>query len=368
MLRLSLSRLFFLAFLVWAGNASAQRYAGFVDDVKNATTDSLMNIGGIEYYLLYEDYENVHFLSMLSEKREVSVIGPAVPADTLYQDGYICGRLGIEQVRRPLAEMRNDSMLVCNKFPTLFTRCEAVSPCNFKACDTNNFGYKILMDYPTAEGAQWDYMKFWIINYVDTFTNMDMLYYDDVYLEKNLDKSMLPTEVIRRAHPDAFEIANISDGQAIADHFRDMYMRQVYFLKNEDFSFPLSYLRLFLSPRYIGERYVTLFISTNFYAYGAHDFPLERYVTFDMKRLEVLNNKSLFREGAQEEVRAMVAEEMSKRGLALGDADLPQAAIYGDDLIFSFQPYQAGSFSDGITHLTLKKDKVRKCISRDRLW
>ena len=176
--------------------APAQQYAGFIDDIRNATTDSLMNVDGVEYYLLYEDYENVHFLSLLSEKREVSIIGPATPADTLYQNGFVCGRLGIEQVRRPLGEMRNDSMLVTNKYPDLFTRCESVSPCNFKACDTNNFGYKILMDFPSREGAQWDFLRYWLINYVDTFTNMDMLYYDDVYLEKNIDKSMPPTEMI----------------------------------------------------------------------------------------------------------------------------------------------------------------------------
>ena len=48
-----------------AGNnipAIAQEYAGFIDDAKFASTDSLMNIGGIEYYMLYENYEDVHFL------------------------------------------------------------------------------------------------------------------------------------------------------------------------------------------------------------------------------------------------------------------------------------------------------------------
>lgn len=65
----------------------AQQYAGFIDDVKNGTSDSLMNINGVEYYLLFEDYENVHFLSLLSEKRETFVIGPAIPSDTLYQIG-----------------------------------------------------------------------------------------------------------------------------------------------------------------------------------------------------------------------------------------------------------------------------------------
>ena len=350
---------------MFPSRVQAQQYAGFIDDVRNATTDSLMNVGGIEYYLLYEDYENVHFLSLLSEKREVAVIGPAEPADTIYQNGDICGKLGIEEVRRPLEMMKNDSMLVTNKYPWLFTRCESVSPCNFKACDTNNFGYKILVDFPASEGPQWDFLRFWIINYLDTFTNMDMLYYDDVYLEKNLDKSALPTEMIRKAHPDAFEIEDINDGQGVVDHFRDMYMRQVYYLKNQDFTFPLSYLRIFMTPRFVDNRYVTYYISTNFYAYGAHDFPLERYVTFDMKRGEVLTNSKFFKSDKIEGVRAFLAEQMSEKGLQISDVELPQVALFDDKVIFSFQPYQIGSFADGITHFTIPRERLRKFIARD---
>ena len=358
--------LILLVFLV-PSLAMAQQYAGFVDDVRNATSDSLMNIEGVEYYLLYEDYENVHFLSMTSEKRETSVIGPALPADTLYQNGDICGYLGIERVTRPLEEMGNDSMLVTNKYPRLFTRCESVSPCNFKACDTNNFGYKILIDFPSAEGEKWDHLRYWIINFVDSFTNMDMLYYDDVYLEKNIHKEMLPTEMIRKAHPDAFEIEDISDGQAIVDHFRDMYMRQVYYLKNQDFSFPLSYLRIFMSPRFLSDRYVTYFISTNFYAYGAHDFPIERYVTFDLEKMEVLTNDNLFNANYVSKIRGILEEKLGDRGYDISHSDLPQAAVMGDALVFSYQPYQIGTFADGITHISIPKEQLRKYIVRDHL-
>ena len=223
----------------------AQQYAGFIEDVKNGTTDSLMNINGVEYYLLFEDYENVHFLSLLSEKRETLIIGPAIPSDTLFQNGLLCA---------PLAEMENHDMLVDNKYPDLFERCESVSPCNFKACDTNNFGYKILIDFPKLAGEQWDFLRFWLINYIDTFTNLDMLYYDDVYLEQNINENALPTAVLKRQHPEAFEIEDISDGQGIVDHFRDLYMRQVYYLKNLDFTFPMCYLRIFITPRYVSDR------------------------------------------------------------------------------------------------------------------
>lgn len=345
-----------------------QQYAGFIDDVKNGTTDSLMNINGVEYYLLFEDYENVHFLSLLSEKRETFVIGPAIPCDTLYQDGELCAHLGVEEVRKPLEGMENHEMLVDNKFPELFTRCESVSPCNFKACDTNNFGYKIVLDFPSAEGGLWDFLRYWLINYVDTFTNLDMLYYDDVYLEKNINQNSLPSAVLKRQHPEAYDIEDIKDGQAVVDHFRDIYMRQVYYLKNLDFSFPMCYLRIFITPRYVSDRYITFFVSTNFYSYGAHDLPLERYITFDVKRLEVVNNNNFFLPGHLDDVRDVLISEMSQRGLDIEDNEMPQVSVFGDDVIFSFQPYQIGSYADGISHFVIHKEKLRKHIQKNRYW
>ena len=354
--------------MIFSNNATAQRYAGFMDDFRNATTDSLMTVDGVRYYMLYVDYDDIHYISLLSELGDRYTIGPAVPADTLFRDGIVYAKLGCEMLARPLNELQHDSLFVENEYPELFERSEATSPCNFKACDTNNFGYKILMDYPCGDGAQWDYLRFWLINYVDSFTNMDMLYYDDVYLEKNIDKQMLPTEVMHRQHPDAFVIEDIRNGQDVVDHFRDLYMRQVYYLKNLDFSFPLSYLRIFITPRFYDGRYVTLFISTNLYAYGAHDFPIERYLTFDMKRLEVVTNKILFKKGALAEVRKILAEEMRQKGADLEEVDLPQAAIMGDSVVFSFQPYQIGTFADGIYHFVVSKDKLKGLVVKDRWW
>ena len=276
--------------------------------------------------------------------------------------------LGVEKVRLPLDSFKNNDMLVTNKYPKLFARCESVSPCNFKLCDTNNFGYKIIVDYPTTDGEQWDFIKSWTINFIDSITNMDMMYFEDVYLETNIDNTMLPTQVLRRKHPEAFEIEDINDGQAVVDHFRDLYMRQVYYLKNLDFSFPLNYLRIFISPRYVSERYVTFFVATNLYAYGAHDFPLEHYVTFDMKKKERVRNNVFFLPKAGDAVRRILEEEVKKGGLEMGDAELPQVAIYEDDVVFSFQPYQVGTYADGISHFKIEKEKLRKYISKDRWW
>ena len=155
--------------------AMAQRYAGFMDDFRNATTDSLMIVDGVRYFMLYVDYEDVHFVSLLNEYGERFPIGPAVPADTVFQDGYVYAQLGCETLCRPLGELKHDSLFVENEYPELFERCESTSPCNFRACDTNNFGCELLIDYPTGEGPGWDFMRQWIVNYVDTFTNFKPL-------------------------------------------------------------------------------------------------------------------------------------------------------------------------------------------------
>jgi hypothetical protein len=352
--------------MLFATSLYAQNYAGFIDELRTATTDSLMNIDGVEYFLLYENYEDVHFLSLLNDRRERFIIGPAIPADTIYQNGDICARLGCEYLRRPLTSLKHDSMFVENKYPSLFERCETVSPCNFKALDSNNFGFKILVDYPCQTGTQWDFLRNWIVNYVDSFTNMDSFYYEDVYLSSNIDETTLPSAVLHRTHPEAFNLKDLSDGQTVVEYYRDMYMRQVYYLKNLDFYFPLNYLRIFITPRYLSERYVTLFISTNFYAYGAHDLPLERYITFDLKKQQRVTNELLFNSKDIIKVKELLKQVMRESGHDMGDNPLPEAAIMENGIVFSFQPYQIGSYDEGIFHYIIPRDLLQTFVPKDR--
>lgn len=361
----NLGKLFLCVGLMCSSSLYAQKYSGFIDDLRFASSDSLMNIDGIEYYLLYEDYEDVHFLSLYNDLRQCFIIGPAIPADTLYQNGDICARLGCEELRRPLASLQHDSMFVENKYPSLFERCETVSPCNFKALDSNNFGFKILVDYPSVPDAQWDFLRQWIVNYVDSFTNMDAFYYEDTYLKSNVDETMMPSAVLRRMHPEAFDLKDISDGQTVVEHYRDLYMRQVYFLKNLDFNFPLNYLRIFITPRYVSDQYVTLYISTNFYAYGAHDLPLERYVTFDMKKQTRLTNQTLFKPNQMDKVRELLEKKVEESGHHMGDNLLPEAAVMEQGIVFSFQPYQIASYDEGIFHYVLQRPDMQPYVQKE---
>lgn len=351
--------------MIFSNNAMAQRYAGFMDDFRNATTDSLMTVDGVRYYMLYVDYDDIHYISLLSELGDRYTIGPAVPADTLFRDGIVYAKLGCEMLARPLNELQHDSLFVENEYPELFERSEATSPCNFKACDTNNFGCTLLVDYPTQEGPAWDAMRRWIVNYVDSFINMDDIYFDDVYMQTNVDDSSMPMSVMKRNNPAAFQLPDISVGQEVVDHYRDVYMRQVYYLKNEDFGFPLCYLRAFITPRYVSDRYVTLFVSTLLFAYGAHDFPGERYITFDMKTGEVVTNETFFKPSALKQVKAKLEEYMECEGRYIGKNEMPQVALMEDGVVFSFQPYQIGSYADGLFHFVVPYDEVKRYIKKN---
>ena len=354
-----------LSMLVWTPlNSYAQKYAGFMDDFLNISTDSLMTVDGVHYYMLYVDYNDVHFVSLLSERGERYIIGPAVPEDTIFCDGNVYARLGYERLSRPLSELKHDSMFVENEYPLLFERCEATSPCNFRACDTNNFGCELLVDYPVAEGEAWDVIRDWIVDFIDNFTNMDAIYFDDVFMETNIDDSQLPMAILKKNNPAAFLLQDKSVGQDVLDHYRDVYMRQVYYLKNEDFGYPLCYLRAFITPRYVTDDYVTLFISTDFFAYGAHDFPAERYVTFDMKNYRMVNNENLFKKGQLEKVKKILEDRMEQDDRYMGKNAMPQAAIMPDGVVFSFQPYQIGTYSEGLFHYVIPFDQLYKYFAK----
>ena len=335
-----------------------------MDDFLNISTDSLMMVDGVRYYMLYVDYNDVHFVSLLSEHGQRYVIGPAVPEDTVFRDGKVYARLGCETLSRPLAELKHDSMFVENKYPHFFERCEATSPCNFRACDTNNFGCELMVDYPTEEGDAWDVVRDWIVDFIDMFTNMDAIYFDDVFMETNIDQTQLPTAVLKRNNPAAFVLQDKTVGQDVLDHYRDVYMRQVYYLKNEDFGYPLCYLRAFITPRYLTDDYLTLFVSTDFFAYGAHDYPAERYVTFDMKNHRMVNSDNLFKKGKQDQVREILEQVLEEDDRYLGKNPMPQPALMPQGVVFSFQPYQIGTYSEGLFHYVIPYQKLQKYFSK----
>ena len=95
---------------------------------------------------------------------------------------------------------------------------------------------------------------------------------------------------------------------------------------------------------------------------------LERYPEFDLKKKEVVNNMNFFQEGKQGEVKKVLADIMREKGHDIEDNELPQVAVFEDNVIFSFQPYQIGTYSDGISHFLINKDKLKKYIQKNKAW
>ena len=59
-------------------------------------------------------------------------------------------------------------------------------------------------------------------------------------------------------------------------------------------------------------------------------------------------------------VMAALEEEMEKQDRYLGKNPMPQAALVEDGVVFSFQPYQIGTFADGLFHFVLPYESLRK--------
>ena len=57
-----------------------------------------------------------------------------------------------------------------------------------------------------------------------------------------------------------------------------------------------------------------------------------------------------------------------EKGNDIEDNDLPQVSVFGNNLIFSFQPYQIGSYSDGISHFVIDKERLKRYIQKGKMW
>ena len=86
-----------------------------------------------------------------------------------------------------------------------------------------------------------------------------------------------------------------------------------------------------------------------------------------MKKQEVVKNWNLFQLGTEPDVKAVLEEEMRQKGHDIAEFDLPQAALFGDNVVFSFQPYQIGTYAEGISHFLIPKARLKKYLQRDRL-
>ena len=66
-----------------------------------------------------------------------------------------------------------------------------------------------------------------------------------------------------------------------------------------------------------------------------------------------------------ESEKAKLEEYMECEGRYIGKNEMPQVALMEDGVVFSFQPYQIGSYADGLFHFVVPYDEVKRYIKKN---
>ncbi len=146
-----------------------------------------------------------------------------------------------------------------------------------------------------------------------------------------------------------------------------------------------------MSLRWVQEGYYTYYRNTQSYFGGAHGYYTGNYLTYDMEAGASLEATSLFRPEAIPDVRQQLLDSLaadrsrawgvditaaqldSLRGpIALcaschpdGDGVEAVPALMPQGVVFSFQPYEIGSFADGIIRVVLPYAAVKDYLRPD---
>ena len=140
-----------------------------------------------------------------------------------------------------------------------------------------------------------------------------------------------------------------------------------------------------MSLRWCKNGFFTYYRDTQSYTGGAHGFYTEAYLTYDLSSGCPLTSQGLFRDGALPDVRRLLLDSLSAgRSQALGHpvtadeldrlygpvvlADelppsgggvLARPALMPQGIVFSFQPYEMGSFAEGVIRAVLPYAAVK---------
>lgn len=147
------------------------------------------------------------------------------------------------------------------------------------------------------------------------------------------------------------------------------------------------YKVLDLRDRIFTDKYVTYQKYTHNYLGGAHGYYTERLVSYDYIHQESMDWNYLFKEQYHEKVWQLLCEtvyENEKYRIYYADDDLEdvesrlkEAHKYKDEMelglgdkgvIFSYQPYEIGSFADGTFHFTISYEKLIPYLTDKAKW
>ncbi len=180
-------------------------------------------------------------------------------------------------------------------------------------------------------------------------------------------------------------------------HTRDDYsrargsLRRHFFAANDSVatwsSAPVG-VGVSMSLRWRQGGYYTYYRDTQSYTGGAHGYYTETYLTYDLAEERPLTASGLFRPEALGRVRALLLDSLAAdRSRALGEAVLPSRldSLYGpvilsdhasasgtgvtavpalmpQGVVFAFQPYEMGSYAEGVVRVVLPYSSVRSSL------
>lgn len=143
-------------------------------------------------------------------------------------------------------------------------------------------------------------------------------------------------------------------------------------------------------------QYVTYRFYTYYYTMGVHGYMEEYYMTFNAETGDLLSFKDFFKPGTEkrvvEEINKRYAEYKNKinkeygitsddsydAGLnyellesnaslllkeKVGDLYYPRPAMTNEGVVFTFQPYEAGCFAEGVIHLPVRYSRLKPVLA-----
>lgn len=175
----------------------------------------------------------------------------------------------------------------------------------------------------------------------------------------------------------------------ISQEFEDLYRKE---FSKEDFSPKYDYM-MEISPAWQSQdgKLVTYRFYTYYYTMGAHGYMEEYYITFDNTTGRIMGYEDLF--GAKDFKKAieLLEQKITAQKKALLDFEAlypasidndewggnislllkemyngdyyPRPALTGQGVVFSYQPYEKGSFAEGILHFVIPYPSLNVKVS-----
>ncbi len=320
------------------------------------------------YFTLYTSAESFGFQQIVDQSGRRILTGPASYAGL--GGSSVRASLGLEERVFDLGQTKPGTQVMTPAYPALVrqqsvqeSKVMDVVAFDDEPSDRQNTVYlNLLYEVPAAATPAAYAMGTWVLDKViEPLDLMDSLNYHPVVRTRD-DYS-----IVRETLPRRFFAANDS----VAAYS----------------SFPVG-IGVYLSLRWCEGDFYTYYRDMQSFTGGAHGYYMQNYFTYDMQAGCPLTASRLFRPEAMPEVRRLLLEKLAAdRSQALNDTVTPAQLVeqYGDlviddtqpcpegalspvpalvpqGVVYAFQPYEYGSYAEGIIRAVLPYSEVKPLL------